>query len=158
MFFHLRMMKIWQLVFHMNPYQNIINWSVRIYARDEISLNSICWTFIRTYLFAIRGHWSEKLIPKQMNLSDPTDPLILNLAQSFTRTVRQLDYVTIGFWFVLLSLSLCSNWSKKQMNKDWPENSHESFYYTCSLRVNFHAGLFHILKLIKLSTISSKEG
>ena len=92
------------------------------------------------------------------NLGDQTDPLILNLAQSFTRTVRQLDYVTIGFWFVLLSLSLCSNRSKKQMNKDWPENSHESFYYTCSLRVNFHAGLFHILKLIKLSTISSKEG
>ena len=57
MLFHLRMMKIWQLVFHMNPYQNIINWSVRIYARDEISLNSICWTFIRTYLFAIRVYW-----------------------------------------------------------------------------------------------------
>ena len=120
MFFHLRMMKIWQLVFHMNPYQNIINWSVRIYARDEISLNSICWTFIRTYLFAIRGHWSEKLIPKQMNLGDPTDPLILNLAQSFTRTVRQLDYLTIGFWFVLLSLSLRSNQSKKKKKK-WKE-------------------------------------
>ena len=68
-----------------------------------------------------------------------------------------VGYVTIGFWFVLLSLSLCSNRSKKQMKKDWPKNSHESFYYTCSLRVNFYGGLFHILQLIKLSTISSKE-
>ena len=56
MLFHLRMMKIWQLVFHMNPCQNIVNCSVRIYTRDEISLSSIWWTFIRTYLFAIRGH------------------------------------------------------------------------------------------------------
>ena len=39
-----------------------------------------------------------KLIPKQMNLGDPSDPLILNLAQSFTRTAHQLDYVTIDFW------------------------------------------------------------
>ena len=30
-------------------------------------------------------------------IGDPTDPLILNLAQSFTRTVHQLDYVTTGF-------------------------------------------------------------
>ena len=149
-FFHLRMMKIRQLVFHMNPYQNIINWSVRIYGRDELSLNSICWKFIRTYLFTIRGHWFidpsdlRSLIPKQMDLGDPTDPLILNLVQSLTWNVCQLDYVTIGSWFVLFSLSLCSNWSKKQIRKNWPENSHESFYYSCSLRVNFYGGVFHI--------------
>ena len=45
------------------------------------------------------------------------DPLIFNLAQSFTRTVRQFDYVTIGFRFVLLSLSLRGNPSTKQMKK-----------------------------------------
>ena len=123
MLFHWRMMKIWQLVFYMNPYQNIINWSVRIYARDEISLNSICWTFIRTYLFAVRGHYFvdpsdlRSWYPNKMNLGDPTDPLILNLAQSFTRTVHQLGYVTTGFWFVLLSLSLCSNEAKNKWKK-----------------------------------------
>ena len=94
---------------------------------------------------------------KKMNLGDPTDPLIFSLAQSFTRTVRQLDYLTIGFWFSLLSLPLCSNRSKKQMKKDWPENSRESFYYTCSLRVNFYGSLFHILQLNELPTNSSKE-
>ena len=153
MFFHLRMMKIWQLVFHMNPYRNIINWPVRIYARDEIPLNSNAVRLLGPICLQLGV--INLLI--QVNLGDPTDPLILNLAQSFTRTIRQLDYVTIGFLFVLLSLPLCSNRSKKQMKKYWPENSHESFYYTCSVRVNFYGGLFHILQLIKLSTSSLKE-
>ena len=107
-------MKIWQLVFHMNPYRNIINWPVRIYARDEIPLNSNAVRLLGPICLQLGV--INLLI--QVNLGDPTDPLILNLAQSFTRTIRQLDYVTIGFLFVLLSLSLCSNRSKKQMKKD----------------------------------------
>ena len=106
-------MKIWQLVFHMNPYRNTINWPVRIYARDEIPLNSNAVRLLGPICLQLGV--INLLI--QVNLGDPTDPLILNLAQSFTRTIRQLDYVTIGFLFVLLSLSLCSNRSKKQMKK-----------------------------------------
>ena len=70
----------------MNLYQNVTKLDsyrqVRLYARDEIFFNSICWTFIKTFLFAIMGHWSkwsEKLIPKQINLGGPSDTLIFNL-------------------------------------------------------------------------------
>ena len=63
----------------------------------------------------------------------------------------------VGFRFVLLSLSLCGNQSTKQMKKEWPEYSHKSSYYTCSLRVSFHGGLFRVLRLIKLPTISLKK-
>ena len=119
MFFHLRRMKIWKLVFHMSPYRNIINWSVRIYAKDEILLNSNAGRLLGPICLQLGV--INLLI--QVNLGDPTDPLILNLAQSFTRTIRQLDYVSKGFRFVLLSFSLRSNGTK---------NWHESFYYTSS--------------------------
>ena len=79
------------------------------------------------------------------------------LAQSFTRAVRQLDYIIMDFWFTLLSFLCAVIEGNKQMKIDWTESSHESFYYTCPLRINFYGGLFHILQLIKLVTISSKE-
>ena len=41
-----------------------------------------------------------------MDFGDPTDPLTFILMQSFTRAVRQFYYITVGFRFVLLILSL----------------------------------------------------
>ena len=51
-----------------------------------------------------------------MNLGDPSDPLILNLAQSFTRIVHQLDYVTIGFGLSCL-VCLCAVIEAKNKSK-----------------------------------------
>ena len=77
----------------------------------------------------------------------------IQLTHWFTR----LFVLFVGFRFVLLNLSLCGNRSTKQMKKEWPEYSHKSSYYTCSLRVSFHGDLFRILRLIKLPTISLKK-
>ena len=58
--------------------------------------------------------WSKKLIPKQINFGDSTDPIIFNLVQSFTRTTRRSFNVTLGFWFVLL------NQPRSQSNFEMP--------------------------------------
>ena len=114
-----------------------------------------------------------------MNFGDSTDPLAFTLAQSFTRSsvsclnlhiyshlhVRRFDFITIGFRFVLLTLSLRRNSIHSEIREayakliksEWSQRSNKSSYSPFSLRINFHSVLFYILYLIKLSEISSEE-
>ena len=67
----------------------------------------ICWS-----------KWSGKLKPKQMNLGDPIETIIFNLAQSFRRNVNQFDYLTIGFRFAFFCAVIWAQTSEKKVTQE----------------------------------------